>query len=304
MKTRWCAPRRAGWCERIVVIAGAVALAAGCSKKPESAAPAASASGASAAGGTASAPATGTPAASGSAGGSAPTTKDTGKLVFDYQPPKNPRFAPLREYVAPAEIPAVIELVNKVVALPRDVPVRTEECDQANAFYDPDRHALILCFELPEHIYKQVKALDVDDEQASKVTREAVLFSFLHELGHVMIGELELGVTGGEENVADDFATLLLIDVERPDIIESGAVAMYQLGKAGDQPKMWDEHAFGEQRFFNILCTLVGSNPETFGPRYVPAPLPVERGRRCEDEYKKKDKAWTNLLKPHAKVAL
>ena len=72
---------------------------------------------------------------------------------------------------------------------------------------------------------------------------------------------------------------------------------MLALGEQEDL-RFWDEHSFGKQRFYNILCVLFGADPEA-NKHLVPGYLPVARAARCPEEFRRKKKGWTLMLEQH-----
>jgi hypothetical protein len=178
------------------------------------------------------------------------------------------------------------------------VPVVTLECGTPNAFYTHDKHAVVMCYELAYDFHSKFSARSVDEQTASDQTLNALTFVLLHEMGHAVVGELDLGVTGGEEDAVDDLAALLLVDAKQPGWAVDGALSMALLD-AGGKPAYFDEHSIGEQRFYNITCIVYGSAPDRYGDLVTKNVLPERRAARCANEYKRKNMAWENLLRPH-----
>ncbi len=134
------------------------------------------------------------------------------------------------------------------------------------------------------------------------MTLDALTFVLLHEIGHAFVAELKMGVTGGEEDAADELASLILIQSKKPDWAFMGTIAMVMLEKqygGGDKPKVFDEHSSGEQRKETAICMIYGSDPNANAGIIKEYPEFERRAPRCKTEYERKDKAWTDLLKPH-----
>lgn len=220
-----------------------------------------------------------------------------GRFVWKFRAAKNAVHQPYQALFEHARLPAVVSMMG-MFALPRNVPVATLECGQPNAFYNPDKHGIVLCYELAHEFYTKFRASSPDEQVASERTLNALTFVLLHEMGHGLLGELEIGVTGGEEDAVDDLAALLLLDAKQPAWAVDGAASMAQLG-AGAKPKFHDEHSLGEQRFYNIACIVYGSDPARYVGLVTQGLLPQERSVRCAKEYATKDKAWTGMLRPH-----
>ena len=231
-----------------------------------------------------------------------PSAVASGELRFKHSVPKTPalaQFAPLFEH---GRLPSVVEVLNGRIQLPRDVLVLAGACGKVNAYYSADKHFVGICYELADFVYRAFRDMGQTDEQASNSTLNALTFVTLHEIGHAVIGELELGVTGGEEDAVDDFAALLLVDLGQPGMAADGAQAMAALGKLGKgRPAYFDEHSLGEQRFYNIVCTVYGSNPDKYRAVVERKVLPESRAVKCAKEFERKEKAWALMLGPHTK---
>ncbi|MBK6916142.1 MAG: hypothetical protein IPH07_01960 [Deltaproteobacteria bacterium] len=220
-----------------------------------------------------------------------------GSFEWVFEPPKQAamkRYQPLFEH---HRLSSVVAAMN-VVELPRTVPVVPLECGTPNAFYAPKKHGVVICYELADLFYRSFLDGGADDQTAADATLNALTFVMLHELGHAAIGELELGVTGGEEDAVDDLAALLLVDIGHPDWAFDGARSMTLLSK-GQKAVYFDEHSMGEQRFYNITCVVFGSDPMKYLPMVERGLLPSARAGRCQKEYEQKDKAWQGLLAAH-----
>lgn len=203
----------------------------------------------------------------------------------------------LREDVA-----AWVDMLDARLALPYDVRVRHETCGTANAFYVPEEQEVVLCYELMAVIHGVMSQAGVRD--AAGATGSAWLFVLFHELGHAYVDAYDLPVTGREEDAVDDLATLILIDAGASDAAVEAALfwILTERGMPG-QAEFADEHSLNAQRFYAILCTVYGSDPATYGWMVEEGYLPAARAARCDEEYAKKDAAWSTLLAPWLKEA-
>ncbi|MET0284227.1 MAG: DUF4344 domain-containing metallopeptidase, partial [Polyangiales bacterium] len=61
------------------------------------------------------------------------------------------------------------------------------------------------------------------------------------------------------------------------------------------------EHSLNQQRFYQILCLVYGSNPRAYQALVSDGVLPASRAQRCPAEYAQKSAAWEQLLEPWAK---
>ncbi len=195
----------------------------------------------------------------------------------------------------------VAEGLNKTIRLPVAVDINTLDCNQINAFYDPNTKRIIVCYELVSYFLGVFKPTAKTDAELGNAVLGALIFSFFHESGHGLIHILDLAAVGREEDAVDQLATLILIASgdEGVSMAMSGAYWFQLQSKAGNKLPFWDEHAFDGQRFYNIMCLIYGSNPGKYGSFVSSGSLPKDRAQRCPEEYAKINKAWERLLQPH-----
>ena len=130
---------------------------------------------------------------------------------------------------------------------------------------------------------------------------------FYHELGHGLIDVLDLDVVGAEENVVDEFSTMLLILQGRRDnrqieaLLSTARFWALASSPAEEAMRYYSEHDFNSKRFFNIVCLLHGSDPGRFYPIMTELDIPERRARRCELEFHEKSENWVNILAPHVR---
>lgn len=195
---------------------------------------------------------------------------------------------------------AAAEGLNETLRLPTTVDIQLVDCDQVNAFYDPDAHRIIVCYDLLDYFVQVFRPTTTSDQELGTAVLGATLFSFYHETGHGLIHLLDLPAVGREEDSADQIATLILMS-EGDDGVAmalSGAYWFQLQSQAGDQTPFWDQHGFDAQRFYNILCLIYGSDPDKYGDFVSSGNLPEDRARQCPAEYVKVKHAWERLLQP------
>ncbi|MBK5254861.1 MAG: hypothetical protein JJE39_02410 [Vicinamibacteria bacterium] len=219
------------------------------------------------------------------------------KEIFDCRP----------DHPIGCPFPELVKAMGETWRFPRPVKVTVEQCGIVNAFYNPEDHGVHICYEYVNVVAKRFLEAGKTPSQVLLLTRNYIYFVLAHELGHYSLGELDLGVTAREEDAVDQFATLLAIASGSPEIALSAA-AFYSeakpeaglpaaLQKAIQAGHYADEHSLEPQRFFNIMCTVYGSNPEKFSI-LVPIQLPEERAVRCPREFTSYQKAWARTMAP------
>ncbi len=136
-----------------------------------------------------------------------------------------------------------------------------------------------------------------------------MLFVLLHEMAHVSITQMGLPVLGKMEDAADTFAALRLIrigsDFSRrvlTDAAEGWFMADRRDRKMRDEVAYYDEHGLNQQRAYQIVCLMVGSDAEKFKDLAKETKLPQERQNSCAGDYSNVAYSWDMVLKPHRRA--
>ncbi len=195
--------------------------------------------------------------------------------------------------------------LNEVLALPRNVPIELRDCDEPNAYYDSETHKITVCYNLIETFAAGFERMYSSEDDLLEATLGATLFTFYHELGHALVHELDLPITGKEEDSVDQLATVILLaGGEEGELMAlDGAESFILESKIHDFDELpfWGEHSLDEQRFYSIICLVYGSDPDKFSRLVESGELPEERAERCPDEFVQIERAWLRLLEPHMK---
>jgi hypothetical protein len=136
-----------------------------------------------------------------------------------------------------------------------------------------------------------------------------MLFVLYHEMAHAAITQMGLPVLGRMEDAADSFATLRLIrvgsDFSRR-VLANAAKGWFLADKrdqkTGDKVEFYDEHGLDQQRAYQIVCLLVGSDDEKFKDLAKEAKLPEERQDTCAGDYSNAAFSWDLVLKPYRRA--
>jgi hypothetical protein len=231
---------------------------------------------------------------------------DKGDFKVEHVAVKNPDYKNLDQQIKDEKLleDAATQL-NRNLKLPADVVLRTKDCNEINAFYDPNDISITICYELMDYFFALFKSTGKSDQESSEKMFEAIRFVFLHELGHALIDLYKLPITGNEEDAADRASAYICLEEikggERSVFAAAEAFSLSAKGKSVGGREMADEHLLQEQRFYNFLCMIYGSNTSKYqnlvGGKY----LPQERAVRCPSEYERTTQSWKELLKPWRK---
>lgn len=160
-------------------------------------------------------------------------------------------------------------------------------------------------------VQPSVRALD--ERQRDRVSEFVIgnlLFVLTHELGHTAVSEFDLPVLGREEDAVDTFATLAFLhigsDFSRRVLIDA-ARGHYLIGERslqqGQQPVLYGEHGLDKQRAYQIICLMVGSDPDVFWGVAARAGMPPERKETCQGDFERAEVSWVRLLQRHFRPA-
>jgi Putative metallopeptidase len=199
------------------------------------------------------------------------------------------------------------ELNSFNLALPTDVPITLTECGEANAYYDPSRQSITLCYEwlaVAGRLFIKNDPKMTPEELVQKIA-SILIFTTLHESGHALADLLKLPITGREEDAVDELAAILLLEMDSPatQIVVLNATHLFALLANQQDYKnipFYDEHSLDGQRAYTFICFLYGKDPNTYEAFVRQGILPQQRAARCPSEYSQKRNTWIRLLQRHS----
>jgi len=233
--------------------------------------------------------------------------EDTGDLVISYDQSSDQEFEKIRQVLEESSyFDQLIQDLNDTLIFPNDIEVNFTSCDESNAYYSPSELKITMCYELLADYLKIFEDNIETEEDFTNEVIDATSFTFFHELGHALVDQYQLPITGNEEDAVDNFASIILIDLYDDKLGLLSGMFQFESESVDEQNDLenltfWDEHSLSSQRFYNTACLIYGSNPEEFSFIIEDEYLPVERAERCEDEYNQKSNAWWTLINPYLK---
>jgi len=136
-----------------------------------------------------------------------------------------------------------------------------------------------------------------------------MLLVLLHELAYAAVSELGIPVLGKDEDAADSFAATRLIKLGSEfseQVVADSARGWFMTDrrdkKEGDTVPNYDAHGLDQQRAYQFVCFLVGSNRGKFKNLARETKLPDERQDSCAVDYSKAANSWDLVLKPHRRA--
>ncbi len=236
-----------------------------------------------------------------------PRYSDKGDFVVVRPNAAAARFQKLERQVQSEKLlEKAADQLNRALVLPADITLQVKDCGEQNAFYDANERNVTICYELMQRFYDTFKKGKAPDETASEKMFDAIRFVFLHEIGHALIDVYKLPVAGNEEDAADRLSAFVNLkelgeDGVRAVFAAADAFAIESKFSKTTTRNLADEHLLQEQRFYNSLCMIYGSDPEKYSNIVSDGYLPKERAVRCQNEFKRTVESWTVLLEPWRK---
>ena len=232
---------------------------------------------------------------------------DSGDFLVEHETVSTPRYVEIDRQVKDEKLlEKAASQLNAALSLPEDITLRTKDCKEVNAYYDPNDSSITMCYELMEHFYASFRSAGSNEKDAYSQMFDAVRFVFLHEIAHALIDKYKLPIIGNEEDAADRCSAYINLEELGQDGVKAilaaaDAFAIESKRTEGSKKNMADEHLLGEQRYYNALCMVYGSNASKWERLVNEGYLPKERAVRCPTEYQKTVDAWSALLGPWRK---
>jgi hypothetical protein len=211
-------------------------------------------------------------------------------------------------------------LVTGSLRMKSDIGIGFESCGRVNAFFSPQRRAIVICSEFIEMILITARndkdfMMTLPREQFGKAMDGLIAGIFFHELAHAIIHTNNVPVTGREEDVADQFAVWFavnFVNLNQNPVIMPTIWFWSRLAKERDIPSMTqqerrnfmsNEHSLDEQRIYNMACWVLGTGSEGGAKTASFAGLPNERAQRCRGEYAQVDRGMKSHFKKYFKMS-
>jgi len=233
--------------------------------------------------------------------------KDDGDFIAQHDSVSSSRYTEIDKQIKKEKLlERAADGLNQALILPHDISLKSKDCGNVNAFYDPDEQSVTVCYELMEQFFHDFKSNGYDDDKAYGMMFDATRFVFLHEIGHALIDTYKLPITANEEDAADRCSSFINLEELGNDGVKAvlAAAEAFQIESresSNHARNMADEHLLQEQRFYNSLCMLYGSDPNKYASILDKGFLPKERAVRCPNEYQRTVESWQSLLQPWRK---
>ena len=236
------------------------------------------------------------------------TIQDKYDLISDIQKPENQKYEVYYNLFLKTQ-PEFDNFLNNEFNFPEKIHFVVKECGgpEITGYYR-EPNLIQICYKDIEWIDQKASEQEpfVGKSGVSQLRSGTIVFITFHETAHALIDVFKIPITGNEEITADNFATILLLQLMIQDNsksyylsapMEFFASEMDQYDEISDLP-FWKKHPLGEERANEILCLAYGKlGPEPFPPQIVEKLIPSpKRLDQCSDDFHIISDSWKRLL--------
>jgi len=229
---------------------------------------------------------------------------DVGDFKVIYSSTSNPDYLELEKIFKESRLfDEVANGLNDILILPQDIEIVLGECGETNAFYNPENHQIVMCYELIEELSSSFSNVAESEEELGYAIIHTTLFIFYHEMGHALVDVLDIPITGKEEDAVDQLSSLILIEADEEEAVLDGALWFFLRGEESkiDELALADEHALDKQRFYNLVCWIYGKDSAKNTYLIEEGYISEERAERCPQEYSQIFNSWERLIETYTK---
>lgn len=217
-------------------------------------------------------------------------------FVPEYPPVQGATEGRIRDhFMQDRELERMAQWLNRWIRMPRRVPMRMVECTASDIRWNPEEHALEICYRMVTRLHGLVAGQD----SLMRPANGAFLFMTLHGVAHGIIDLLDLQVGADPEPAVDELSALLFVATQeaRMPLYLVGGISTLQRADPG-----WGEwayattHRLSQERFRTVACLVYGSAPDYFESLRRAGLVDEGARQRCRTAAIRNAETWTRRL--------
>ncbi len=193
------------------------------------------------------------------------------------------------------------------IRLPRPTRFVMKDCGVANTFYDSSG-SITLCSEFITYVNQTFIKGGYSKRAAFIKTADAIIFILFHEVGHLLIRELDLPITGKEEDAADQFAAYTFLSGPKSDrnsilrqrqVISALQLLVLTKDDLRSSSTFTSSHSLNRQRAYYLVCELYIKDSDYYAELALKLGYRSESLATCRQNSYRIRRSWNSLLAPH-----
>ncbi|WP_448548360.1 DUF4344 domain-containing metallopeptidase [Thalassotalea fusca] len=229
------------------------------------------------------------------------------EIRIDYIPAKDNKESLIKSQIEKSGVvSSVVTFLNDSFLINIKLSIKFGSDD--GPLFDSEKNEIAIPFSFIDEIEKRFKKANYVETGVSveDAVADALMHTLFHEFAHAIIFMYDIPIVGKEEDAADALATVLLIEYfEDGQEIAISAADLFDLESEDlnvlEDENFWGEHSLDLQRYYNTICHVYGSDPETYSIYLEQSYFSEDRAELCIFEYEKVARSWLKLLKPYMK---
>lgn len=195
--------------------------------------------------------------------------------------------------------------INDWIEIPELIPIYFQSCQDINecgAWFDPNDRYIVMCETQLISYFEGLQDAGFEGDELYKGVINQVFSTLYHEMGHALVEILHLPITGREEDAVEQFSMLSLMSLDQfgiEAVMQAAIFAGINAESNMDEIVMSDEHSLNGQAYYDLLCLIYGSDPDSYEFLVDQGYLPEERSINCPDDFEKIQYAWSVMLEPY-----
>ncbi len=228
-----------------------------------------------------------------------------GHIAIAYGETENPEHVPIKKILEEHRILEQFRDLLSMFKLPRQLKLAFDDCEgDPDAWYEPALHKVTICYDYIGELRKKAPRETTEEG----VTPEdavvgPVMEVVLHEVAHAIFHILELPILGREEDAADQFAAIMLLQMGEDTARRTIAATAHMYWRENeesppDHSDFASSHSPPIQRFYQLVCIAYGWDEKLFS--FVRETyLEPQRADECGDEVATLKASFAKLIGPH-----
>jgi Putative metallopeptidase len=235
-------------------------------------------------------------------------TRNKFRIIYSDTRSKDPFTNTFVEYARRRKLLEFIALEIDNFRLSRPISLIMKDCGVPDVFYSSNG-SITLCNEYATYVEQTFTKAGYNKKKAGIYTEETIVFSLFHEMGHLLIRELNLISAGKPEDVADQFSVFAFLSSRNKSfkvssrrqniVLSASAFFVHRKDDLKNSRTFTDSHSLNMQRAYYLICHLYVKDPDHYANFVSALGYDSRSLRSCRRDTEDAYRAWYRLLEPH-----